>query len=127
MSWRRSQTVVLILAINFIGCSRKVDRAAVVGEFLANHSKGLDAVDLEQDGTYVYTCHLKDQKEWTHTDHWNFYYQEGHPRITFDNFIFCVPEYAKHPGYWDVEVERSATGKLELSLDPDLNYYFVKK
>ena len=125
---KRLPTIVVLTALmSSIACSRKIDRDTVIGKYVANHGKGLDAIDLRKDGTYVYDCRLKSGEELHTTDHWTFADENGEPRITFNHFVFCLSEYGAKPGYWDVKADRSLTGAVHLVLDPDLNYYYVKQ
>lgn len=116
-----------IVALFCVGCRQK-ERKDVIGTYIANHGKGLDEIELKQDGTYIYRCELNDGSKVTNTSHWSFYDDHGEPRITFDHFQFCLTPYSKTPpGYWDVRVQRSMTGRLELALDSDVNFYYIKQ
>jgi hypothetical protein len=118
---------ILSILLSLVGCSREVDSAAVLGTYVANHNKGLDEIELRQDGTYVYVCRLDDGKTLRNTDGWTLHYENGQPRITFNHFTFCLSEYGAQPAYWDVPVDRTWTGTMRLPLDPDLGYYFIKQ
>jgi hypothetical protein len=128
-TWQRlGPLIVLGIVWSGAACSRRTDRPAVCGRYVANHGKGLDALDLKSDGTYIYNCHLNDGSTFHNTGVWKFYYDGKEPRVTFDQFAFCLPGYGgRRLGYWDVEVERSWTGRLRLTLDPDLNYYYERQ
>ena len=109
-------------------CSPTIDQRAVPGSYFANHGKGLDAIELKQDGTYVYIYQSRGGEEFRNAGRWTFYRQDNAPRITFTDFVFGLRGYGgAKPGYWDVEIERSWRGELRLSLDPDLNYYYLKQ
>ncbi len=116
-------SVLLVLT----GCTHKIDGTAVLGTFVANHNKGLDEIQLRPDGTYICLCRPKYGQELHSTGHWTFRHENGVPRITFDNFVFCLSDYGAKPAYWDVEVEQSWAGRLRLPLDRDLNYYFIQQ
>jgi hypothetical protein len=125
---KRLQMIMVLIALTSnVACSRKIDRGTVIGKYAANHEKGLDAIELLKDGTYVYDCRLKSGKELHNTDRWTFAFEDGEPRITFNHFVFCLPEYGAKPGYWDVKAERSLSGAVHLVIDPDLNYYYAKQ
>jgi hypothetical protein len=66
--------------MNTMTCSRETDRDIVTGKYVANHDKGLDAIRLRKDGTYVYDLRLKSGKEIHTHDHWTFAYEDGEPR-----------------------------------------------
>ena len=56
------------------------------------------------------------------------HYQDGAPRITFQNFVVGPGGYGNAKlGFWDIEVDRSWFGSLRLPLDRDLGYYYIKK
>ena len=122
--------VALILGMMSVstGCSPTIERRALLGKYVANHGKGLDAIELKHDGSYVYFYRSSSGKEFRNAGRWTFYRQDNAPRITFNDFVFGLGGYGgAKPGYWDVEIERSWRGELRLSLDPDLNYYYLKQ
>ena len=119
--------VVATLSVS-AACSSAINRASVVGKYIANHGKAFDAIDLNQDGTYTYLYRPKSGAEFHNSGRWTLYREGSEARITFRDFIFGLPGYGGGPpGYWDVEVETSWAGKLRLSINPDLNYYYVKQ
>jgi hypothetical protein len=99
----------------------------VIGKYIANHKKGINVLELKPDGIYIYYYRSADGTELKNSNKWEFEYQNNEPRITFEKFIFGLPEYGtKRPGFWNVKVEKSKK-TLRLCIDPDLNYYFDKK
>jgi hypothetical protein len=127
-----SALLVLITVWGSTGCSprlqRSLERPDVFGRYVANHGKGLDVIELSPDGTYLYAYRSSDGKEFRNKGRWTFYRQDGAPSITFDDFEFGLNGYGSgKPAYWDVEVEASWLRELRLSLDPDLNYYYLKQ
>jgi len=130
----RQNAAVLLAIVALTGCARyqtssdALQRRDVIGKYVANHGKGLDLIDVRQDGTYAYTYRPSTGgEELRNTGSWSLHYDDGKARITFHDFVFGWREYGgPMPGYWDVEVERSL-GKLRLCLDPDLNYYYVRQ
>lgn len=122
--------VSLVVAATLIAaaCSPKIDRTAILGRYVANHGKGLDAIELKQDGTYSYLYWPQGGAEFRNSGRWTFYYQNSEPRVTFRDFVFGLRDYSgTMPGYWDVGVEQSWLGKLRLPLDADLNYYYLQR
>ena len=119
--------IVAFVLLGLLGCSEQIDQSMLIGKYIANHGKGIGILELKSDGTYIYYYKATDGKELTNTNRWEFAYQNKEPRITFEKFIFGLPEYGtKMPGFWDVKVEKS--GKtIRLFIDPDLNYYYEKQ
>jgi hypothetical protein len=119
--------ILLFMLLGFLGCSEQVDQSMIVGKYIANHKKGIDTLELKADGTYTFYYKSADGTELTNTNRWEFEYQNKEPRITFEKFIFGLPNFgSKEPGFWNVKVEMS--GKTpRLCIDPDLNYYYEKQ
>lgn len=112
----------------FSGCSGEIDIKTVIGNYVANHQKGTDTLELRPDGTYNYQYIFPDGGEIKISNKWEFNNSDGKPIITFHKFIFGLPGYgSKDPGFWIVEVKRTLTGDLRLVIDPDLNYYYIKQ
>lgn len=125
---RALMPLLLGVIISAAACSPNVGPRAVLGRYVANHNKGLDVIELKQDGTYAYVYRPTQGEEFRNAGRWTFYYKDEAPRITFRDFVFGLKSYGGlDPGYWDVEVERSWDGRLRLALDADLNYYYVKQ
>ena len=132
----------LLGALVLVGCSRKVGPSDVLGTYVANRDKGVDVLEVKKDGTYFYTCKLgkapdfantahwtnssPDVSDFTSENHWSLHYEDGEPRVTFDNFRFCARDYRRLAGFWDVSVQSSWTGAMRLPIDRDVNSYFVK-
>jgi len=132
----------LLGALVLVGCSRKVGPSDVLGTYVANRDKGVDVLEVKKDGTYFYTCKLgkapdfantahwtnssSDVSDFTNENHWSLHYEDGEPRVTFDNFRFCARDYRRAAGFWDVSVQSSSTGAIRLPIDRDVNFYFVK-
>jgi len=132
----------LLGALVLVGCSRKVGPSDVLGTYVANRDKGVDVLEVKKDGTYFYTCKLgkapdfantahwtnssPDVSDFTSENHWSLHYEDGEPRVTFDNFRFCARDYRRPAGFWDVSVQSSWTGAMRLPIDRDVNSYFVK-
>jgi hypothetical protein len=126
-----------------VGCSHKVGPSDVLGTYVANRDKGADVLEVKKDGTYFYTCKLgetpdfantahwknssPDVSNFTNENHWSLHYDDGEPRMTFDDFRFCARDYRKAAGFWDVSVQRSWRGAFRLPIDRDVNFYFVKQ
>ena len=103
----------------------------------------MDVLEIKRDGTYFYTCRLNklpdfestahwtnaspDTSDFTNQGHWNLHNDAGQFRVAFDHFRFCASDYRRPAGFWDVPVRRSWKGMTQLPIDPDVNYYFVKK
>lgn len=135
---------VLLAALALAGgCSHKIGPLDVVGTYVANRGKGIDVLEVKRDGTYLYTCNPGKAPDFSNTrhrqgsssvassftneNHWSLHYDDGEPRMTFDDFRFCAVDYRKPAGYWDVSVQRSWRGVLRLPIDRDVNFYFVKQ
>ena len=53
---------------------------------------------------------------------------QGDGSITFYHFRFGLSGYGMNvPGFWEVKLERTRSGRLGLCLDPDLGRYFLKE
>jgi len=102
-----------------------ISRSDVIGEFNANHGKGLDKILLQEDGTYIHTFQNGTERIISNSEKWTFTDRSGESRLTFNNFTFLQGVASDKSGYWDVEVER-LSGTLRLNLDPDLNYFYKK-
>ena len=134
---------VLVVAVVLVGCSHKIGSLDVVGTYVANRGKGVDVLEVKRDGTYLYTCNPGKAPDFSNTGHWkssssdvssftnentwSLHYDDGEPRMTFDDFRFCALDYRKPAGYWDVSVQRSWRGRIQLPVDRDVNFYFVKR
>ena len=106
-------------------CSKPIDRAGLIGTYTANHGKGLDVLELRDDGTYVHSYQSAGGVILTNSSNWEVSLEHDISRITFSKFSFTFDVGSKVSGFWDVEVERSGK-KLRLVIDPDLNYYYEK-
>jgi len=117
-----------LLVLLLLGCSKKIRREEVVGRYVANYGKGADTIEVAQDGTFKQICRLTGESESTNTGRWNISYFEDEPRIAFDGFVFCLPEYRNGKrGSYDPSVQKSWRGTLRLTLEIDLNYYYEKQ
>ncbi len=95
---------------------------------MANRDAGREVIELKRDGNYLYVCQVRGAEEFRNIGRWKFYYQDGAPRITFQNFVVGPGGYGNAKlGFWDIEVDRSWFGSLRLPLDRDLGYYYIKK
>jgi hypothetical protein len=126
-----------------LGCSRKVGISDVLGTYAANRGQTVDTLEIKKDGSYFYTCKLAstpdfgntahwsnaspDTSDFTNEDHWKLHIDDGKPRITLDHFRACARDYRRPPGFWDLPVERSWRGTIQLPIDSDVNYYWVKQ
>lgn len=140
---RLSAVLILLATVIIAQCSRKPGPGDIVGTYTANRGHGMDLLEIKKDGTYFYTCKLGktrdfentahsthdsgDTSDFTSQDHWNVHYDDGQLRITLQNFRACARDYRRPPGFWDLPVERTWKGIIQLPIDSDLNYYFVKK
>jgi hypothetical protein len=131
------------IIISFVGCSKDVDRSMVIGTYVANHNLGIDTLVIKADGTYRYFFKDKNGKVFTNSNKWVFEYFDGNPIISFEDFIFVHDEEKRElikgilekegiktksdgKGFWGVYPKTSLFGKIRLSIDPDLNYYYEK-
>lgn len=119
----RAACCIFLLVLT--SCSKPIERADLIGKYTANHKKGLDVLDIKDDGTYIHTYQPAVGEAVTNSDHWEVAFEKGEPRITFSKFTFGFGVGSKVSGFWDVKVERSGN-QLRLSIDPDLNYYYEK-
>jgi len=127
---------MVVLAVSIVsGCAKKIDRSMLVGIYVANHGNAIETLELKSDGTYIYNYRSSDGTAMTNSNRWEFAYEEGEPRITFDEFIFGLPGYGtKVPVSWDVGVERRwnflnhgyLNNCIRICTNPDLNYYYEK-
>ena len=113
------------------GCRRVINRDLIVGEYRANHNRGLDTLELKASGTYLYRYDGVDGRHVVNTNEWKFMNDRGRPLIACFGFVFGLPEYngtSGRPGTWLVEVSRPLFGgPLRLKLDPDRDYYYIKQ
>jgi hypothetical protein len=117
-----------LLFLLLLGCSKRIRREEVVGRYVAHHGKGVDIIEVIQDGTFKQVCRLTGEPESTNTGRWNISYFEDELRIAFDGFVFCLPEYRNRKrGSYDPSVQQSWRRTLRLPLDIDLNYYYEKQ
>jgi hypothetical protein len=144
--------IFLLLSIFIVfGCADQIEPKSLVGKYVANNKKAAETLEINANGSYSYhykpnSSEINDSDKWSfenanasylehynfksseinNSNKWTFEYEDGVPTITFNGFIFGSRGYAKEPGFWGVEVERSLCGTLKLTIDPDMNYYFSK-
>jgi len=116
----------ILLLVFCASCQKPADRALVIGKYLSNNKSATEMLNVKSDGTYEYYYKGSAGKEITNSDKWIFEYWRGKPLVTFSHFIFGWKETESRPAYWAVEVERSLFGNIKLSINSDLDYYFVK-
>lgn len=69
MSLDRTLVAVVIAAVlTATACSPKIDERMVLGRYVANHGKGLDEIDMKQDGTYSYIYRPSGGKEFRNAE-----------------------------------------------------------
>jgi hypothetical protein len=77
---------VLSSALALFGCSKKVERSQVLGDYQAEHQNGVETIELRPDGTYTQHFRLKDGTDEIISGSWEFEPYNGEPKIALHNF-----------------------------------------
>jgi hypothetical protein len=72
--------------VALFGCSKKVERSQVLGEYEVEHQNGVETIELRSNGTYTQIFKRKDGTEATVTDTWDFEPYNGEPKVALHNF-----------------------------------------
>ena|ERR1700734_3762943 len=73
-----------ILAL--FGCSKKVERSEVPGNYQTDHQNGVETIELMADGTYTQHFKGRDGTDVRSSDTWEFEPYNGEPKIALHNF-----------------------------------------
>jgi hypothetical protein len=120
---------ILFMLVIASACSDRIAPESVVGTYHANHGHGEETLELFSDGKYVLTYSAPGQPVLRNENTWTFERDaDGSPALTFKEYIFGYRYQPRtsRPGWWYVRVEKSWTGHIELNVDPDLGFYYVK-
>jgi hypothetical protein len=122
---------VLCLLAFVSACSSGIDRESVVGTYHANHGHGEEALELLANGRYVLTYSAPGQPVLRNESTWEIENDaDGSAALSFKDYVFGyrnnVRPGTSRPGWWHVRIEKSWTGHVELNVDPDLGFYYIK-
>ena len=122
---------ILVMSVFILsGCSsspKNVDPKIILGKYVANHEKGIDELEIKADGTYKYYFKSNGGREITNSGAWELESKENDTYITFNKFIFGLYGYgSKEGGFWIVKLEKKLSGKFQLCIDGDLDYYYIQ-
>jgi hypothetical protein len=83
---------VLSSALILFGCSKKVERSQLLGNYQATHQSGVEMIELKSDGRYTHQFKRKDSTETTASDIWEFEPYDGEPKVALHNFKAYFPQ-----------------------------------
>jgi hypothetical protein len=131
----------MIIAVGLLsGCDSDLDKLSVSdveGAWISEHEFGSEQLEINRDGTYTLIFKGRDGKISRNTNTWMIDdFGNDEPYLSFDNFAFgrpgygtCLMEKAPCDGnnVWPVQVTKTFSGKLILTVDPDLYYQYLKQ
>jgi hypothetical protein len=127
--------IILCFSFFFIpGCSRGIETSDVIGNYIANHGKGTDILEIRADGTYSHTYKSTLEGEdaaFNYTDNWEF--EQDSNRIVLNHYIQGWPwrpgdKVDLIPRNMNTVVKRSFfSGTVKILIDVDSNYYYEKE
>ena len=132
-----SKLFMLFVCFGFLvisGCSREVETSELVGNYLANHGRGIDELEIKADGTYLHTYKSSlegDETAFSYTESWALVQDSN--RIVLNHYIQGWPwrpgtEVDMTPRNMNTFVKRSLfSGKVKILIDVDSNYYYKKQ
>jgi|WetSurMetagenome_2_1015567.scaffolds.fasta_scaffold183354_2 hypothetical protein len=121
------ETILLIVATAWIGCSPEIDSHNIPGCYIANHEMGNDTLFIGSDGSYHHDFQDIDGKIYHDSGRWEFSTMGSSQVIQFSDFMHYGDTSFSRRGLWPVHPEYSFWGKIRLMCNPDLNLYFEKK
>lgn len=110
----------------FAGCSKRVERSEIPGDFYGDFGRGTNVLSIRSDGTYVHIFHPPGGSNIRITNKWDFEDWKGRQLITFYGYSADPSSNPRSDAFWPVEVERSGR-VIKLSTDPELHRYFIKR
>lgn len=115
-------SMLLLFALS--GCSKKVERSQVLGEYQTEHQNGVETIVLRGDGTYTQHFKQKDGTDTIISDHWEFEPYSGEPRIALHNFKAHFPRSSEKEADVTLLGIEKKSGRLRLYLSYDRDEYF---
>lgn len=123
---------VLCILMVISACSDQIQRETVIGTYYANHGHGEETLELLENGKYVLTYNNPGHPDLRNENTWEFEPDaDGVPALSFKAYVFGYRDHqssgTSRPGWWHVRVEKTWSGHIELSIDPDLGYSYVNR
>ena len=134
MKHKRYLVLLLLLIVGIIvTCSRKLDRAQVVGLYVANQDLAIvaDSLELKDNGTYIHYYESVYGEQFADSGLWTFDIENGSPDITFKDFkgrlLFKCFSYEKDSkAYWHVTPRLTILGRVKLIINGDVGCCYIK-
>jgi hypothetical protein len=130
------RSLLLPFAIAVIGCSRPADLRDVPGTFVMNRGRAADTLTLQSEGRYRRAYVAPGQEAVIDTGTWSVDTVGRDVYLTFDAFTPrwraetsppAVRSVASAMGYWPARPERTWAGDIQLVVDDDLGWAYVKR
>jgi hypothetical protein len=113
-----------LLSFALSGCSKKVERSQVLGDYQTEHQNGIETIELRADGTYTQHFKQKDGADTIISDDWEFEPYNGDPKVALHNFRTHFPQPSeKGTDVTLLGIERH-WGRLRLYLSYDRDEYY---
>lgn len=102
------------------------------GTYVGRHPFGADTLVLRPDFTYSHSFRTREGKYYAHRGHWSDWSLQEFDRIDIKNFDWHIPgfepEFSQDTinSSWPAKLERSLLGNNYISIDEDLDYYYLK-
>ena len=122
-----------MLVLLAVACGVPIDSHSVPGTYYWNTAGVVDEIIIRPDSTYVHVFVPRDGPAIRDSSTWDFEtWDDGAPRVSFDHFRFYSregdwPRPVPQPAIWPATIERGMDGRLRLSVDPDVDLYYVRK
>jgi hypothetical protein len=114
---------LVLLSFALSGCSQKVERSEVLGDYQTEHQIGVETIELGADGTYTQHFKQKDGTDTIISDRWEFEPYNGEPKVALHDFRAHFPEDPEKTDVTLLGIEKT-WGRLRLYLSYDRDEYY---
>jgi hypothetical protein len=122
----------IVGAVAWGGCTRAPQREEVIGTYVLNKGRAHDELVLYPTSLYVHNYMPAGAPAIIDSGQWRIDSRNGSYRLVFTKFIMrarneSFPGAQQPRGTWVVTVDKTITGKLQLEVDGDIGWYYVKE
>ncbi len=120
----------LVVFVLLCGCdvSTDISLESVLGRYDGNRAQHIEVLTIHDNSRYTYRYSDGTGRESHNVGTWELERHINQPGITFNNFIFGHSDYGikRTPGFWNVAIETTWRGKIQLCIDDDINHCLIK-
>lgn len=125
------QSLYFVASLFLCNCdlSPNVLSESLPGSYKGNSAQHIEVLTIYPDNRYIYYFSNNASQEIHNAGTWEYEQHISKPGVTFNNFVFGHSDYGtkRMPSFWNVEIQTTWLGKIQLCIDEDIDYCLIKR